>query len=215
MMNDMPMGGFSTESSAMISGKWINRQTGDIVNVRDSIIDGDNMIIITDRGQIDLPTFSNNYIQASDDIYDERGNKIGTEKLNTNEIVNASRPVDLKQVKKNELDEYELIDEIVSEKTKPSQQPVTKSESSTATIVESQSIKTYDIIDKVFSKINAMPSIHVDINWSDMPMTQIDTLINYLDVPVEDVAEYIIMKYVNGDRLTNEIIKHLSNDNAS
>lgn len=215
MMNDMPMGGFSTESSAMISGKWINRQTGDIVNVRDSIIDGDNMIIITDRGQIDLPTFSNNYIQASDDIYDERGNKIGTEKLNTNEIVNASRPVDLKQAKKNELAEYELIDEIVSEKNKPSQQTVTKSEPSTATVVESPSIKTYDIIDKVFSKINAMPSIHVDINWSDMPMMQIDTLINYLDVPVEDVAEYIIMKYVNGDRLTNEIIKHLSNDNAS
>ena len=46
-MNDMPMGGFSTESSAMISGKWINRQTGDIVNVRDSIIDGDNMILYT------------------------------------------------------------------------------------------------------------------------------------------------------------------------
>lgn len=205
MMNDMPMGGFNSESSAMISGKWINRQTGDIVNVRDSIIDGDNMIIITDRGQIDLPTFSNNYIQASDDIYDESGNKIGTEKLNTNEIVNASRPVDLKQAKKNELSEYELIDEIVSEKSKPLQQTETKSEQP----------PTYDIIDKVFSKINVMPNIHVDINWNEMPMTQIDTLINYLDVPVEDVAGYIITKYVNADRLTNEIAKHLSNNNAS
>lgn len=209
MMNE-----FNMESSAMISGKWINRQTGDIVNVRDSIIDGDNMIIITDRGQIDLPTFSNNYIQASDDIYDENGNKIGTEKLNTNEIVNASRPVNLKQSEKNELAEYELIDEIVSEKNTGSTQVAKAQEKpSIATIIESP--KTYDIIDKVFSKINVMPNIHIDINWNDMPMTQIDTLINYLDVPVEDVAHYIIMKYVNADRLTNEIAKHLSNNNAS
>jgi hypothetical protein len=208
------MNEFNMESSAMISGKWINRQTGDIVNVRDSIIDGDNMIIITDRGQIDLPTFSNNYIQASDDIYDENGNKIGTEKLNTNEIVNASRPVNLKQAKKNELAEYELIDEIVSEKnTGNTQVAKAQEEPSIATIVETP--KTYDIIDKVFSKINVMPNIHVDINWNEMPMTQIDTLINYLDVPVEDVAGYIIMKYVNADRLTNEIAKHLSNNNAS
>ena len=221
-MNEMQYIGGA--GGAMVSGRWINRQNGMVVNVRDSIIDGDNMIIITDRGQIDLATFSNDYIQASDDIYDEKGNKIGTETLDTSDIVTASTKIELpKNNNKNALNEYELIDEIVVDNNVTSDNSAsninTQKEKSKVFIEQEQKANPYDaIIDKVFSKIQQKPKITIGIDWDDIPTKQIDTLINYLDVPLKDIAEYIIDKYVNkqtiADNITDNIIKHLSYDNV-
>ena len=64
-----------------ISGRWLNKRTGQTINIRNSVMDGDNMIIITDKGQISMTEFSRDYIQASDDIYDETGKVIGHEEV--------------------------------------------------------------------------------------------------------------------------------------
>ena len=64
-----------------IQGEWMNKNTGQKIRVRNSIIDGDQMIIITNMGQISMEEFSRNYIQASDEVYDDEGNVIATEKM--------------------------------------------------------------------------------------------------------------------------------------
>ena len=61
------------DESLQISGAWMNKYTGDIVRVHNNIIDGDQMILITDKGQITMNEFSDNYIQASEDIYNDKG----------------------------------------------------------------------------------------------------------------------------------------------
>ena len=72
-----------------ISGIWMNKRTGQKVNVRQSIQDGDNMIIITDKGQISMEVFSRDYIQASDEIYDESGKVIDNQPMEMDEDLSA------------------------------------------------------------------------------------------------------------------------------
>lgn len=55
------------DNGSMISGKWINTKTGKVSNIINTVIDGDNMILITDRGeQIQMNDFSSNYVQCDD-----------------------------------------------------------------------------------------------------------------------------------------------------
>lgn len=149
----------------MITGQWINKRTGKTINVRNTIIDGDNMIIISDAGQIGMEEFSRDYIQASDEIYNEDGKVIGHEKMNFSpmEIENTiTRPIKKEVAKKKE--------------------------------VESESDK---IIRKMFSKILSAPKINISIDWIDFPKEQLKTLIDYLDVSMDDISRYIIKNYMN------------------
>lgn len=55
------------DNGSMISGKWMNMQTGQISNIVNTVIDGDDMILITDSGeQIQMAEFSSNYVQCDD-----------------------------------------------------------------------------------------------------------------------------------------------------
>lgn len=70
--SEMPMNG------PTITGKWINKQTGETVQVRDSVIcDNDVSVMLSDGRMISMKDFSTNYYQISEDIYDASGNVIG------------------------------------------------------------------------------------------------------------------------------------------
>ena len=162
-----------------ITGTWMNKRTGQKVNVRQSVQDGDNMIIITDRGQISMDVFSRDYIQASDEIYDESGKVIDNKPMEMDEDLgaimdyengNAGMPV------------YEPIPVV-----NPNDQ----------------------IIKKVFDKLTSFPEVKVDIQWDDFPEAQINTLVNFLDVKVADISNYIINNYVNSQALSKSIDKIL------
>ena len=162
-----------------ITGTWMNKRTGQKVNVRQSVQDGDNMIIITDRGQISMDVFSRDYIQASDEIYDESGKVIDNKPMEMDEDLgaimdyengNAGMPV------------YESIPVV-----NPNDQ----------------------IIKKVFDKLTSFPKVKVDVQWDDFPEAQINTLVNFLDVKVADISNYIINNYVNSQALSESIDKIL------
>ena len=162
-----------------ITGTWMNKRTGQKVNVRQSVQDGNNMIIITDRGQISMDVFSRDYIQASDEIYDESGKVIDNKPMEMDEDLgaimdyengNAGMPV------------YESIPVV-----NPNDQ----------------------IIKKVFDKLTSFPKVKVDVQWDDFPEAQINTLVNFLDVKVADISNYIINNYVNSQALSESIDKIL------
>ena len=50
----------------------------------------------------------------------------------------------------------------------------------------------------------------VEIKWDDFPEAQINTLVNFLDVKVEDISKYIINNYVNNQALSESIDKILN-----
>ena len=162
-----------------LTGKWMNKRTGKAVNIRQTIQDGDNMIIISDQGQIPMEVFSRDYVQVSDDIYDESGKVVGKAEP-TNDDVAA-------------IAEYEKefgVDPLVPQAT-------------------SAPINNEQIIKKVFDKLTSVPKIEVDVKWDDFPEAQINTLVEFLDVKFEDISAYIIKKYVNVEALALELTEIL------
>lgn len=173
------------DSGIGISGRWLNKRNGQMINIRNSVMDGDNMIIITDKGQISMTEFSRDYIQASDDIYDETGKVIGHEEVKHEDY--AENP-DWLQIQET-INTPRMHN--VNQPTKPV-------------------INTNDqIIKKVFDKLTAYPKINVDIKWDDFPEAQMQTLVNFLDISIDDISKYIIKNYVNVEALALEITEIL------
>lgn len=166
-----------------LTGKWMNKRTGKAVNIRQTIQDGDNMIIISDQGQIPMEVFSRDYVQVSDDIYDDSGKVVGHEEA-TNSDIGA-------------IEEYEKmygVDPLVPQ--------------ATSTVAP---INNEQIIKKVFDKLSSYPQIDVNIKWDNFPEAQINTLVEFLDVNIDDISAYIIKNYVNAEALALEITEVLKN----
>lgn len=163
-----------------IAGSWMNKRTGQKVNVRQSVQDGDNMIIITDKGQISMEVFSRDYIQASDEIYDESGKVIDNKPMEMDEDLSA------------------IMDYENGSNGMPAYTPTP--------VVNPND----QIIKKVFDKLTSFPEVKVDIKWDDFPEAQINTLVNFLDVKIEDISKYIINNYVNSQTLSESIDKILN-----
>lgn len=166
-----------------LTGKWMNKRTGKAVNIRQTIQDGDNMIIISDQGQIPMEVFSRDYVQVSDDIYDDSGKVVGHEEA-TNSDIGA-------------IEEYEKmygVDPLVPQ--------------ATSTVAP---INNEQIIKKVFDKLSSYPQIDVNIKWDNFPEAQINTLVEFLDVNIDDISAYIIKNYVNVEALALEITEVLKN----
>lgn len=164
-----------------LTGKWMNKRTGKAVNIRQTIQDGDNMIIISDQGQIPMEVFSRDYVQVSDDIYDDSGKVVGHEEA-TNSDIGA-------------IEEYEKmygVDPLVPQAT-PTVTPINNEQ----------------IIKKVFDKLSSYPQIDVNIKWDNFPEAQINTLVEFLDVNIDDISAYIIKNYVNVEALALEITEVL------
>ena len=166
-----------------LTGKWMNKRTGKAVNIRQTIQDGDNMIIISDQGQIPMEVFSRDSVQVSDDIYDDSGKLVGHEEA-TNSDIGA-------------IEEYEKmygVDPLVPQ--------------ATSTVAP---INNEQIIKKVFDKLSSYPQIDVNIKWDNFPEAQINTLVEFLDVNIDDISAYIIKNYVNAEALALEITEVLKN----
>ena len=165
-----------------ISGKWINKRTGQVVNVMNSVMDGDDMIIISDKGQISMTEFSQDYIQTSDEIYDDNGQVIGKEPVNYD---------DFKQIQEWEAQSKQTASDSMKNKAKDKK-----------TTQEDPNIK---IIKKVFDKLTSFPTITIDVKWDNFPEAQIHTLVDYLDISIDDISTYIILKYGNIESLSTEM----------
>lgn len=175
------------DTNLSISGKWINKMTGDVIQVVNNVIDGDDMILVTDKGTISMGEFSNNYIQASEDIYDENGKKIGTEEIDTSQILNNIN--NIKNFNKTNINnEFEPIEEIKPQEEKKN--------------VENTEI---NMLDKLFSKIKTDPEIKLTIKWEEFPKEEIKMLKTYFDITDENIGNYINNKYLKNDTLNNAI----------
>ena len=129
--------------------------------------------------------FSRDYIQASDDIYDETGKVIGREEVKPEDYGENSDWLQIKEM---------MNTPYMSNVNQP----------------EKTSINTNDqIIKKVFDKLTTYPKINVDIKWDDFPEAQMQTLVNFLDISIDDISKYIIKNYVNVEALALEITEIL------
>lgn len=191
----------SGESGIMVSGRWMNKRTGAVVNVRNSVMDGDKMIIITDKGQLSMQEFSRDYVQASDEIFDESGNVVGNEPQ--------------QQMTPEQSDDWALIQETYGMNNT---ETFNYSAPTTESVKKESDTPNSKIIDKVFKKLKTFPEITIDIKWDDFPDAQMHTLVDYLDISIDDIAKYIKKNYMTDANISekiselitakNQLIKH-------
>ena len=181
-----PMAGLGPMGDMTVQGKWINKRTGDVINVRDSVIEGDSMIIISDAGQIDMETFSRDYIQQSDEVYDAP--QIQNTKGTSVQSIIAEDP------------------SIVSNGVNPLEVPLNEIPQSTVTVKEKQvTIGQYDMIDKIFVKNETEPKIKFEIEWTDFPAKELQMLVDYFDVSIDDISKYISKKFVDQQSIVDSL----------
>lgn len=176
-----------------ITGQWVNKYTNDVINVRDSVIDGDEMIIISDVGHINMKDFSENYIQISD-TYTEAA-----------KIISGNGIVDMASLKS--LDPTIVTKEISSNNlteqiTKVS--PVQYGEPIEPIPINNEK---FNLIDKLFNKIQFSPIINVQIESTNYPAEQLKMLKDIYDITNEDIANYIRDNYIFPETINDSIIK--------
>lgn len=204
-MNNMPPTG-----GAMITpGKWTNKNTGKQVFVRDSVIDGDHMIILTDNGQISMSEFSKNYIQADDieqipsldDLYGHAPNSKTNSSLlaQINQGLDKEDKITINKVPNKPIIEKKIIDNTIIDNKSQKKQ---------------KENKNYELIKKVFDKYPIDRTINFEIVEDEWPFKEFNMLVNILDVPVKDICDYIIDNYLDKESLSNKLSeyfkKHIS-----
>lgn len=186
----------------MISGKWINKNDGSIISIRNTVMDGDNIILITDKGELDMNSFSKNYIQVSDETYDNNGNVVSTnDKFDINEMTSNY----------NETSVNTFDNETFNKLTKGIANTHYQNANSSIHIETTNTSDNFKLIDKVFSKVKHEPSINIDISWIDFPNDKVQMLMDTFDVDKNEISEYIYNKYLNKDIIIKSLSKYFTN----
>lgn len=186
----------------MISGKWINKNDGSIISIRNTVMDGDNIILITDKGELDMNSFSKNYIQVSDETYDNNGNVVSTnDKFDISEMTSNY----------NETSVNTFDNETFNKLTKGIANTHHQNANSSIHIETTNTSDNFKLIDKVFSKVKHEPSINIDISWIDFPNDKVQMLMDTFDVDKNEISEYIYNKYLNKDIIINSLSKYFTN----
>lgn len=187
-----------------ITGKWTNKLTGEVINVRDSIIDGDDMIIISDKGNLSMLDFSKNYIQISDEVYK---NSIPPQPVNYNDDIHKIDP-SIKLA--NEYNNMSGIDLMVNDDY--------TTESLTDQMVTQKNVEygsheensNFLMIDKLFKKIDFNPVINIEINPIGWPQSQLKMLIDIYDVTPNEIAQYLIKEYIRPEYILEQVSKYVN-----
>lgn len=186
-----------------ISGIWVNRMNGDRIAVRNTFIDGDNMIIMTQDGrQLTMNEFQN-YIQMTD----ENGNVDNSFTIGTNNIDNERRVV-VGQTSGNNLKQFadaHLTDKVSSIRTEVKDQLIEKNN-----FIESS--ESNKLLDKLFNKLNLNIDIKIDLTCPNFPGNELNMLKDIYDVTDDDIAEYIRVKMIDDDLIRNSISRFVSKE---
>ena len=167
-----------------IEGKWYNKRTGKTITVKDTMMDDEGMqIFTTDNQLIDGDTFSRDYIQCDNTVYDADGNSTGT-----------TEPVDYDSMFGGMVQDTQSVDNVsVYDNTRP-------------TVIEPVVVnKKFDTLDSLFSKLENLPDVSCSISWKKIPKSELKMLKTYFDITDEDIAEYVYTKYCTPETIKTSI----------
>ena len=167
-----------------IEGKWYNKRTGKTITVKDTMMDDEGMqIFTTDNQLIDGDTFSRDYIQCDDTVYDADGNSTGT-----------TETVDYDSMFGGMIQDTQSFDNTsVYDNTK-------------STVIEPVVVnKKFDTLDSLFSKLENLPDVSCSISWKKIPKSELKMLKTYFDITDEDIAEYVYTKYCTPETIKTSI----------
>jgi hypothetical protein len=189
------------EGGPQISGKWYNPHNGNVVYIRDSLIDGDCMYVITDKGRISLDELQA-YVQVEEDDVLPDGPIVNmpTTDIKSQLAASGMNAGDLSA------DNDIFVDKSIVDKSH--NEVINDTQNSVATITIPEHDKSYIMIDKIFSKTNIVPKIKLVIDNNTFPYAELGMLMEYFDVTADDIAEYVKDKFITGDAVKESIGNH-------
>ena len=173
----------------MISGKWMNKMTGDTIIVKNSVMDGEEMVIMTNKGVLNMSEFSMNYIQVSDEVYDEHGNVVGNEALNIEQIPQQTQNTPA-------LDYSTLTRGLTQQDLHNIQQQV---QPVAVAPVEDEDTM---LIRRILKKVSP-PEVISTIEWTTYPTKQLEML-EMLGVDPNKIVEYFVNQ-INAETIRKSI----------
>lgn len=189
-------------SDAMsISGKWTNIHNGQEIFVRDSFIDGDNMIVRTIDGNIiPMTEFSNNYVQ-SEEVDEATARSVIQQPVAPQSYGDIKPDFGEKVILKN--------DDTKSNNIKPNNldQASQHVENHKEDKIEDKLFRKKTMIGKIFEKISTKPNIKLTFDWTEYPEKEMSMLMEYFDVSNDDIANYIYKTYFNENIIKESILK--------
>lgn len=180
-------------------GKWVNKITGEEVYVRDSLIDGDKMVVMTNKGQLSMSEFTN-YIQCEDGeviptLADLYGKKDPSLLSKINQGIDSSDRIQINQ-NNNQTNNVTLNNNTITQTPSINEQ---KKEN-----------PNYNLIKKVFDKHKIERTIKFEIVEEEWPFKEFNMLVNVLDVPLKDICDYVIENYLDKEHLSESLSEYFS-----
>ena len=189
------------EGGPQITGKWFNPHSGDVINVRDSLIDGDEMYLITDKGRMSMQEFQQ-YLQVDENdampngpVLPQPSADIKSQLAVTTTNEGALSP-DLDIFVDKTIQEQPMVQSSITVNTPVNTTVNTPASTSANTHKEN---KSFEMIDKIFTKSNIVPKIKLIIEDDNFPYNELAMLMEYFDVSPDDIAEYVKDKFITGD----------------
>lgn len=199
------------DGGPMITGRWTNVRTGDEVVVRDSFMDGDDMVIFTTDGrQFTLDQFQD-FVQMSDEEYDEHGNVLSSSSSTPNKPVtpkNDTPKLDAATI-------FAGMDEDKGPFIKTaSSEPVTAAFDIVDGIIDKPVEPTntnrggLDAASKVISKASC-PKFKIALEWPDFPIKELNMCKEFFDTTNDDIIKAIVERHCNEHMLEEAMIEWL------
>lgn len=193
-------------SDAMsISGKWTNIHNGQEIFVRDSFIDGDNMIVRTIDGNIiPMTEFSNNYVQ-SEEVDEATARSVIQQPVAPQSYGDIKPDFGEKVILKNDDTKDNNIK--TNNLDAASQYVENHKEDKAEDKLEDKLFRKKTMIGKIFEKISTKPNINLTFDWTEYPEKEMSMLMEYFDVSNDDIANYIYNTYFNENIIKESILK--------
>ena len=169
--------------------------------MRDSFIDGDDMIVRTIDGNIiPMTEFSNNYVQ-SEEVDEATARSVIQQPVAPQSYGDIKPDFGQKVISKN--------DDAKDNNIKPSNldQVSQYVENHKEDKVEDKLFRKKTLIGKIFEKISTKPNINLTFDWTEYPEKEMSMLMEYFDVSNDDIANYIYNTYFNENIIKESILK--------
>lgn len=178
---------FDTASGIDLAGWWSNPRTGESYKVVDQFFQDNVLYVRTDKGQV----LNYNVIQ----------NLVKSDSPLSGPVQQPKQQIDTDILTQGlEEEEADLLTRPI--KSQP-QQPNTNTRN-----IPTDSVNNV-IIEKAFSKATEGPKITMGIQWEwDSLRSTVDMLTKTMDIPMEEIAEYVYAKYA--ESMVNDIKSILS-----
>ena len=220
-MNSFGNGIFLDSNVPMLDGTWYNPQTGDHFTVRDCFIEDNNIEVMTTDGRMLNYDIIQKYVKSDKPIPKiEQPKPQKTQSKSTqNKSTQSKSNITSGLAKSPVVDDIDALltpedAALLGTPIESLETPAPTNTSSKLTSCNSRpfkpEIKNADIIAKGLKKAE-IPKINVALKWENFPKKELDALVTIMDIPEEDIVEWMVSEYFQFDDL-KIAIKNFLND---